>query len=63
MDIGTMHKGIKDRGVIKYKVRTISQDSPAHLCQDMHQSIIDDVPTHAFNHDCGRMIKWPQSNS
>ena len=58
-----MHKGIQDRGVIKYKVRTISQDNPAHLCQDMYQSIINDVPTKAFNHDCGRLSKWLQSNS
>ena len=58
-----MHKGIQDTGVIKYKVRTISQDNPTHLCQDMYQSIINDVPTQAFNHNCGRLSKWLQSNS
>ena len=58
-----MHKSIQDRGVIMYEVRTISQDNPAHLCQDMHQSIINDVPTKAFDHNCGRLRKWLQSNS
>ena len=58
-----MHKGIHDRGVIKYKVRTISQDKPAHLCQDMYQSVINDVLTKAFNYDCRRLSKWLQSNN
>ena len=58
-----MNKGIQDTGVIKYKVRTISQDNPAHLCQNMYQSIINDVPAKAFNHDRGGLSKWLQSNS
>lgn len=58
-----MYVSVQNTGVVDYEVRTISQDIPAERCQDTHQSIINDVPTQAFNHYCGGLRKWLQSNS